>query len=73
MGNHEIENVNPAGFASTMLGMLKHPAGYAKASGLMECWYPDTTVTAEVDHNNGFIARHNIKIKKQPQKFPSVL
>ena len=36
LGNHEIENVNHPGFASTMLGMLKHPAGYAKGSGLMD-------------------------------------
>ena len=59
LGDHEIESVNHPGFASTMLGMLKHPAGYSKGSGLIECWYPDTTITAEVDHNNGFAARYN--------------
>ena len=39
LGDHEIESVNHPGFASTMLGMLKHPAGYSKGSRLMECWY----------------------------------
>ena len=32
LGDHEMESVNHPGFASTMLGMLKHPAGYAKGS-----------------------------------------
>ena len=34
----------------------------------MEFWYPDTTFTAEVDHNHGFIARHNLIIKKSTPK-----
>ena len=68
LGDHEIESVNHPGFASTMLGMLKHPAGYAKGSGLMECWYPDTTVTAELEHNNGFLACHNLVINKPTPK-----
>ena len=37
LGDDEIESVNHPGFASTMLDMLKHPAGYAKGSGIMEC------------------------------------
>ena len=56
LGDHEIESVNHPGFASTMLGMLKHPAGYAKESVLMECWYPDTTDEAAAT-NNGFSVR----------------
>ena len=68
LGDHEIESVNHPGFASTMLGMLKHPADNAKGSGLLECWYPDTTVTAAVDNNNGFAARHNLIIKKPTPK-----
>ena len=67
LGDHEIESVNHPGFASTMLGMLKHPAGYAKGAGLSECWYPDTTNEAALT-NNGFAARHNLIIKKPTPK-----
>ena len=50
LGDQEIESLNHPGFASTILGMVKQPFDYAKGAGLNECWYPDTTVAAEINN-----------------------
>jgi hypothetical protein len=51
-----IEEVNHPGQASTMLGLLKYPRGFAKAQGLSQLWCEDTLdeLTAE---NQGYITR----------------
>jgi hypothetical protein len=37
-----IEEVNHPGQATTMLGLLKYPRGFAKAQGLNQLWRKDT-------------------------------
>ena len=50
-----------------MFGLAKYSLVYAKGSGLMQCWYPDTSTAAE-ENNVGFAARHNYIIKKPNPK-----
>ena len=67
LGDQEIE-INHPGFASTMLGMVKQPFDFSKGAGLSECWYPDTTNAAEIDHNVGFKARQGYIVQKPTPK-----
>ena len=67
LGGMEIESLNHAGFATTMLGLAKYSLDYAKGPGLMQCWYPDTSTVAE-ENNEGFAARHNYIFKKPNPK-----
>ena len=38
-----IENINEPGIASVMMGMAKFPYSFPLGTGLMQCWYPETT------------------------------
>ena len=67
LSGQEIESLNHPGFATTMLGLAKRPFDYAKGSGLMQCWYPDTSTAAETT-NVGFEARRNYVIKTPTPK-----
>ena len=59
LGGMEIESLNHPGFATTMLGLAKYSLDYAKGPGLIQCWYPYTTILAETPGNVGFAARHD--------------
>jgi hypothetical protein len=58
-----IEEVNHPGQATTMLGLLKYPRGFAKAQGLNQLWCKDTLdeLTAE---NQGYSTRQSYVINK---------
>jgi hypothetical protein len=58
-----IEEVNHPGQATTMLGLLKYPRGFAKAQGLNQLWCKDTLdeLTAE---NQGYSTRQSYIINK---------
>ena len=58
----EIESLNHPGFATTMLGSLKYSSDFIKGPGLMQCWYPDTTIAAN-DANVGFKVRQGFIIQ----------
>ena len=67
LGGQEIESLNHPGFATTMLGLVKHSVDFAKGPGLSQCWYPDTTTTA-VAENKGFTFRQGYIIQKPDPK-----
>ena len=60
----EIESVNHPGFASTMLSFIKYSTDFAKGAGLAQCWYPDTSTTANIANNTGFAVRQSYIIRK---------
>ena len=62
-----IEHLNNPGQATTMLGLLKYPRGFAKSLGLNQLWYKDTEDTL-TDENLGFNKRQNYIIKKPATK-----
>ena len=67
LGGQEIESLNHPGFATTMMGLVKQSLDFAKGSGMMSCWRPDTT-TAAADDNKGFAARRNFIINSSDPK-----
>ena len=64
LGGQEIASLNHPGFATTMLGLSKHSADFAKGAGLMQCWYPDTGTTAVDADNVGFAIRRSYIVRK---------
>ena len=68
LSNQEIESVYNPGQATTMLGMLKYPDGFAKAQGLNHLWTKDTTATAVIAENTGFGVRQAHLIRKPTVK-----
>ena len=64
LAGQEIESLNHPGFATTMLGLVKHSSSFAKGAGLMQCWYPDTGTTAVDADNNGFAVRRSYIVRK---------
>ena len=44
-----IENINEPGIASVMMGMAKFPYSFPLGTGLMQCWYPETSPAATGD------------------------
>ena len=58
LGGQEIESLNHPGFATSMLGLVKHSLDFANGPGLMSCWRPDATATA-ANTNTGLVARRN--------------
>ena len=41
-----MESLNHRGFATTTPGLAPYSLDCAKGSGLMQCWYPDTSTVA---------------------------
>jgi hypothetical protein len=68
LSNQEVESVYHPGQATTMLGMLKYPDGFAKAQGLNQLWTKDTTSTAVIADNTGFAVRQAYLIQKPTAK-----
>ena len=64
LAGQEIESLNHTGFATTMLGLIKHSTGFEKGPGLMQCWYPDTGTTAVDNVNSGFRVRRSFILTK---------
>jgi len=64
LAGQEIESVNHPGFMSTMLAHAKHSADFTKGAGLIQCWYPDTGITAADDENVGFKIRRSYVVRK---------
>ena len=57
LSGNEIESINHPGQATTMLGMAKYSKNFSHGPGLAQGWYPDTTINADHDHNEGFAKR----------------
>lgn len=68
LSNQEVESVHYPGQATTMLGMLKYPDGFAKAQGLSQLWTKDTAATAVIADNTGFAVRQAYLIQKPTVK-----
>ena len=68
LSNQLIESLNYPGEATTMLGLLKYPEDFAKAQGLNQLFYKDTSTTAAKVDNNGFAARHAYLIQSPTVK-----
>lgn len=68
LSNQEIETIFHPGQATTMLGLLKYPDGFARAQGLNQLWYKDTTATAVIANNVGFAARQAYLIQRPTAK-----
>jgi hypothetical protein len=68
LSNQEIETVYHPGQATTILGLLKYPEGFAKAQGLNQLWYKDITATASLTDNAGFAVRQIYIIQKPTAK-----
>src|ERR1043165_3729085 len=68
LSNQDIETIFHPGQATTMLGLLKYPDDFARAQGLNQLWYKDTTATAVIADNTGFAARQAYLIQKPTAK-----
>ena len=68
LSNQLIESINYPGQETTMLGLLKYPDNFAKAQGLNQLWYKDTSTTAAKTDNNGFAAKHAYLIQSPTVK-----
>src|ERR1043165_2607277 len=68
LSNQDIETVFHPGQATTMLGLLKYPDDFARAQGLNQLWYKDTTAAAAIAGNLGFAARQAYLIQKPNAK-----
>ena len=68
LSNQELESVYHPGQATTMLGLLRYPDGFAKSQGLNQLWTKDTASTAAIATNTGFAVRQAYLIQKPTAK-----
>ncbi|XP_065658206.1 uncharacterized protein LOC136082713 [Hydra vulgaris] len=63
-----VESVQFSGIATTMLEMLKYPNDFQHSKAMNQLWYKDTTATADLVNNTGFLARQQFTIQKPTTK-----
>ncbi|XP_065683399.1 uncharacterized protein LOC136096154 [Hydra vulgaris] len=63
-----VESVYFPGKATTMLGMLKYPNDFQLSKAMNQLWFKDTTATADLVNNSGFLARQQFIIQKPTTK-----
>jgi hypothetical protein len=72
LGDKTIEPLNYPGQATTMLGLLMYPRGFAKAQGLNQLWCKDT-LDELTDENQGYNKRQNYITNKGKGSFSFVV
>src|ERR1043165_6311616 len=68
LSSQDIETIYHPGQATTMLGLLKYPNDFARAQGLNQLWCKDTTATAVMPGNTGFMTRQQYLDRKRTSK-----
>ena len=63
LSGHDTESINYPGQATTMFGLLKYSNNFSKSQGLNQCWYKDTSTTADLTTNLGIKLRQDYIIK----------
>ncbi|XP_065639694.1 uncharacterized protein LOC136072407 [Hydra vulgaris] len=63
-----VESVYFPGKATTMLGMLKYSNDFQLSKAMNQLWFKDTTATADLVNNSGFLARQQYIIQKSTTK-----
>ena len=67
LAGQEVEHVNSPGHASSLLGLASYSGDFNKDCGLVQGWYPDNGIIADVA-NTGFSVRQTYLIQKPNPK-----
>ncbi|XP_065645648.1 uncharacterized protein LOC136076109 [Hydra vulgaris] len=68
LSSTDVETIDNPGVATTMLGLLKYSNNFQVSKGLNQLWYKDSSTTASLTDNVGFVIRQGVIIQKPTTK-----